>query len=470
MNFSLPQKAAGKTARRGALRAGLAGFAVVAATGAATLAAPAMSALAAGPDNTATAIDLGTINTMPFGTFTFNVPVTVTDTTNPGTAPIGTVVISAPAANQSGGTAVAFTGCTITLTAADDGAGNCNVTTPQNAYGFVLIEADFVPADTTAFNPSSAGDTSAGQPEVKIINLMPTETTVGPATAAPGTVDLVAHVVPIPALDLPANTNILNANSETLPDLVSFTLNGAPIGACTNVKLGPAATDPTTNNGPNFADCDVTLAAGTYTVVATFSGDEYANTSTVTQTVTVKTPAPAPTTTKMSTASGQVDSKITLSAKVTGSSPTGTVKFVQGSSTLCSATLSNGTAKCTHTFTAVGSHTVEAMYMGNATHAASHSTVTVTVKKQSTSVKVTASNASKGKAVTLTATVKSLTAATGTVTFYVNGHKVGTAKVSGGKASFKYTWNATGTYKVTASYGGNSTHLASKGTVSVKVG
>jgi Bacterial Ig-like domain (group 3) len=64
--------------------------------------------------------------------------------------------------------------------------------------------------------------------------------------------------------------------------------------------------------------------------------------------------------------------------------------------------------------------------------------------------------------------VKSLSSATGTVTFPVGGHTY-TVKLVNGKASFKYTWHAPGNYKVTAAYDGSSTHLASKETDSVKV-
>ena len=479
MNFSWPHRAAEKTARRSAARVGLAGFAVVAAAGGAALAAPAMSAMAAtGTNETTTAFsNLGEINTMPFGTFTYTVDITVTDDVADGPAPTGTVDVTAPADIQlNGGNPVDFTGCSggtaVTLTPAAGlnaaglaySTGTCAVSTPTNSYGFVLMEGDYSGDANNAI--SSVGDTAMGEPEVKMINLMPTTTTVGPNTAAPGTVDLVAHVLPdVPGE--PADTNILNANSETLPDLVNFTVNGA--AACTGVKLGPPATDPTTNNGPNFADCDMTLAAGTYTVVATFSGDEYANTSTVTQTITVKA-GPTATTTTMSGTSGYVGIGTKLTAKVKGASPTGTVKFVWGSKTLCTGSVSNGVAHCTHAFSGLGTFKVDAVYEGNATNKASTSAaVTVKVTKQPTSVKVTASKAIKGKTVTLTAAVLSLSSATGTVTFSVNGHAICTAKVVNGRASCKHTWKTAGTYKVTAAYSGNATHAASKGTDSVKV-
>jgi hypothetical protein len=454
MNLSWPHRAA---------RVGLIGIATVTVAGAAALAAPAMSAMAAPGDATTTVINMNTLNTETAGPVT--VPFTVTNNVAGDPAPTGTVTISDPPDIPDQPMNPAFTGCTGTLTPGAGGVstGTCVVNTPTLAWGFVLMRATYNP-DSAAFTTSNTGDT-----EYKIINLMPTATTITPATATPGAaVTLVAAVLPAAQAAASAHTkdgNLLAAYSETGGDMVNFAANGAPIAACQNVQLLWNATTL-----ENYVDCAYTPAAGDVTITAVFSGDEYAATSTGTETLTVKAPVSA-TTTKMSGVSGQVGSKITLAAKVAGgSTPTGTVKFIQGTKTLCSATLSNGAAHCTYAFTVVGSHTVEALYMGNATHAASHSTVTVKVTKQSTSVKVTGSKASTGKAVTLTATVKSLSLATGTVTFYVNGHKVCTAKVSGGKASCKYTWHAAGTYKVTAAYSGNSTHLASKGAVSVKVG
>jgi hypothetical protein len=176
------------------------------------------------------------------------------------------------------------------------------------------------------------------------------------------------------------------------------------------------------------------------------------------------------TTTKMSGVSGYVGSKLTLAAKVTGSTPKGTVKFIWGHTTLCSATLSNGTAKCGHVFGGVGSLRVEALYTGNATHKASSAVATVKVLAVKTSVKVTASPAAAhtGQSVKLTA-VLTPTASAGTVTFSVGATKLGSAKVVSGKATLTHTWTSAGARTVTAAYGGNATHAKSSGTTKVTV-
>ncbi len=462
MNFSWPCRAAEKTAHRGAARMGIVGIAAVTVAGVAVLAAPAMSAMAAPLNATTTVINMNTLNTEPAGPVT--VPFTVTDDAAGGPAPTGTVTISDPPTIPDQPVDPAFTGCTGDLTPGADGTstGSCQVATPTEAWGFVLMQATYNGDANNA--TSNTGDT-----EYKIINLMPTATSIAPATANAGTqVTLIATVLPADQAAASANTpagNLLAAYSETGGDTVAFTANGVAIPGC-----GAVAILWNDNTDENYADCPFTPTA-TDAIVAVFSGDEYAATSTGTETLTVNVPKVA-TTTTMPAVSGYVGSAIKLAASVAGGPvPTGTVKFVYGGKTLCSATLSGGAAHCSHAFAAVGSFKVEAVYGGDAGHAASDVLATVKVKAQPTSVKVAVSPASpvKGKAVTLTATVKSSSAAAGSVTFYVGGHKVCTAKVSAGKASCSYTWHAAGTYTVTAVYSGNATHAGSKGTISVTV-
>jgi len=178
-------------------------------------------------------------------------------------------------------------------------------------------------------------------------------------------------------------------------------------------------------------------------------------------------------TTKMSGVSGYVGKELKLAAKVTGgSTPTGWVKFIYGGKKLCSAPLSKGAVSCDHAFGTVGSFRVEAYYEGNSTHKPSSSLATVKVLAWNTTTTVTTTSAdpTAGKGVTITATVKSSSPATGTVTFSDAGGTLGTEKLVNGKASLTYTWKAAGTYKVTAAYkSNNSTHLGSKGTDSVVV-
>jgi hypothetical protein len=477
MNFSWPQRAAGKSVRRSAARIGLVGIAAVTVAGAAALAAPAMSAMAATGTNPTT-----TVVTNPLFPITepVDTPATVdfevTDNVAGGPAPTGTVNITtaAPWADNAGLPAGTVYQCTADLSPAagvnGDGlaysTGSC--ATGGVGWGFIELGATY---SGDANNATSDTDGT----EIKIVNLYPTTTTVTAPTGTAGKAVTLAATLGGPAIKDPGNVLAASPEIESAvppnPDTINFTITNAAdavVATCPYVPLAGGTTAPA-----NYADCTVpgTLAAGKYNVTAVFAGDEYAAGATGTGTLTVSAPKIA-TATKLAGVSAYAGAKTTLAATVAGgSSPTGTVKFVSGSKTLCSASVSKGAAHCTYTFGSVGSVSVKAVYGGDATHSASSSAAaTVKVTKQHTSVKVTASKASTGKAVKLTVTVKALSAATGTVTIYVNGHKVGTAKVSGGKATYSYTWHAAGTYKVTAVYGGNSTHLASNGAVSVKVG
>ena len=226
-----------------------------------------------------------TLNTVTAGPVM--VPFTVTDNTPGGPAPTGTVTISDPADIPDQPADPAFTGCTDTTPLVPAGVnaqgeaystGECQVATPTEAWGFVLMRATYNPSGT-GFTTSNTGDT-----EYKIINLMVTATGVAPDTATAGPVTLIATVLPGPAAPS-ANTaggNLLAAFSETGGDTVSFTAGGAAIAGCTAVALEWNATTL-----ENYAECTTTLAAGTYAVGATFSGDEYAATSAGSETLTV---------------------------------------------------------------------------------------------------------------------------------------------------------------------------------------
>lgn len=71
--------------------------------------------------------------------------------------------------------------------------------------------------------------------------------------------------------------------------------------------------------------------------------------------------------------------------------------------------------------------------------------------------------------VKFSATVKSGTTPTGTVTFWFGTRKLGVAKLSGGKGSCKAMFFTASRKKITAKYSGDSTHAASSGTVAVAI-
>jgi hypothetical protein len=119
------------------------------------------------------------------------------------------------------------------------------------------------------------------------------------------------------------------------------------------------------------------LTAKTHTVKATYSGDAIFKPSTgaVTQvvekysTTTTLTSNPNP---------SNLGQAVTFTAQVTStgpSAPTGTVKFLDGSTSLGSAKVSGGVAHLTKSTLAAGTHPITAQYQGDAASAKSTSSV-----------------------------------------------------------------------------------------------
>ncbi len=118
------------------------------------------------------------------------------------------------------------------------------------------------------------------------------------------------------------------------------------------------------------------LTAKTHTIKATYAGDGafLPSTGTVMQIVNKY---PTTTTLHSSVNPSQFGQAVTFTAHVTstGPAPTGTVRFLDGTTGLGYATLSGGVAKLTKSTLAVGTHPITAHYNGNAASSTSTSTV-----------------------------------------------------------------------------------------------
>lgn len=296
------------------------------------------------------------------------VTLTATVTAADGTTPTGTVTF---APTNLTGAIPANLECTATLDASGDAA--CTVQPALGSWGFSLYEA------TYAATSGSEWITSVSTGEHKLITPDDTTTTVtGPATAAPGAVTLTASI--IPDTDGGPGYNILAGYSETGGDTVAFTVNGNTV--CATAAM-------TWNGTVNVAQCADTLAAGTYTVVAAYSGDEYTNGSTskaftlvVGSTATAKHSSKTTASASPTTAKTHQDVKFSATVKSSGKTPTGTVTFWFGTRKLCTAKLSSGKASCKAAFPHASKKKITAKYSGDSTHKASSGTVTVTIKRR----------------------------------------------------------------------------------------
>jgi large repetitive protein len=364
---SNPEPAGGRRAGAGVVRVLSVTAVAVAACALSALPAMASSAAPAAPlVATTTLITYPALDapvTEPAGT---EVTLTATVTAADGSTPTGTVSF---APWNLAGPYAGYQVCSATLV---DGTGSCQVDPPVGTWGFMQFEATYSGDATHAASNSGEGDN-------KLITPDPTTTSVtGPAAAAPGSVTLNASIVPDTYGG--AGYNILLGESETGGDTVAFTVNGAT--EC-------AAAPMTWNGTVNVAACTTTLAAGTYSVVAAYSGDEYTTKSTSEPfTLVVKAPSTPKHSSKTTataspkTAKTRQDVKFSATVTSSGKAPTGTVTFWFGTRKLCTANVSDGKASCSAKFYHASKKTVTAKYSGDSTHDASSGTATVTIKRR----------------------------------------------------------------------------------------
>ena len=238
-------------------------------------------------------------------------------------------------------------------------------------------------------------------------------------------------------------------------------LNGATQSGTATVSSSGVATMATSS-----------LAAGNYTLTAQYSGNTSLASSTSPKlSLSVTGSAAQSTTTALSAtpnpvAAGQA---LTLTANVKGATtPTGSVTFLNGSSTLGTATLNSlGIATLSTSSLTAGTYNLTVQYAGNSTSQASTSAavqVTVNANAQSTTtgLSATPNPVAAGQALTLTATVKGATTPTGSVTFLNGSSTLGTATLNSlGIATLSTSSLTAGTYNLTVQYAGNSTSQAS---------
>lgn len=160
-----------------------------------------------------------------------------------------------------------------------------------------------------------------------------------------------------------------------------------------------------------------------------------------------------------------VNQQVVLTATVTGSSPTGTVAFSDGGTSLGSpvAVGSGGVATLTISFGAWGSHSLRANYQGDLNNAPSASaTVPLTVNAISTSTALTGSPnpAYINQPVVLSATVNGSNP-TGSVVFKDGAANLNTVSLSGNAATLVTAFSATGNHSLTAAYLGDAQNGAS---------
>ncbi len=162
---------------------------------------------------------------------------------------------------------------------------------------------------------------------------------------------------------------------------------------------------------------------------------------------------------------------LTATLATTGTSlPTGTVTFLDGTSTLGTGTIdSTGIARLTISTLSLGAHTLSVSYSGDTNNESSISPNFTQIVKVASVVKLSASpgTSTYHQNVTFTANVSTQNAVpTGTITFFDGGTPLGTVTLdSGGFASLSTSALNVSTHQITASYSGDTVAIANTSNV-----
>jgi hypothetical protein len=252
--------------------------------------------------------------------------------------------------------------------------------------------------------------------------------------------------------------------------------SGTPTGSVTFLD-GPTSIGAATLSGEAGSFSFSTLSVGVHNITAMYSGDaNFAASASPGISVTVTVPAKTGTTTLLIASALQVTigQSATWTAKVVATSgtgtPTGSVTFFDGQTSIGTAMLSGGTASLSTGGLGLGTHTITAMYSGDANFSASTSSaVSVIVAAPPkiatvTMISTSATQLTSGQSVTFMANVKAQSgsgAPTGTIVFLDSGSQLGSATLSAGAASFTSATLAAGTHTIAATYGGDADYVAS---------
>jgi hypothetical protein len=333
-----------------------------------------------------------------------------------------------------------------------------------NAGGTATLSTTSLAAGTHSITASYFGDNEDSSSVSTAVSVMVTQSTVATTT-----------------------TLTASAAQITSGQSVTFTATVAPQSG-SNVATGTVTfLDGTTTLGTGTLNASgvatfttTALAVGTQSIEASYAGDSKDNSS-VSQAVSVvvsQSMVSIATTTTLSASATQITTgqSVTFTASVSpqaGSNvATGTVTFLDGTTTLGTSAL-NGSATSAFTTTTLtaGTHSIVASYGGDSKDGSSVSsavsvTVTVAVSAPqgsiatSTTLSASSTEVLPSQNVTFTAVVAPQSGSnvpTGTVTFLDGAKSLGNTQLSAsGGATLNLASLSIGTHSITASYGGDA--------------
>jgi RHS repeat-associated protein len=340
--------------------------------------------------------------------------------------------------------------------------------------GFVEFDCDSVSVGNAAVNASGVANFTTSSLALGAHTI--TAVYSGDTNFASTTSAAITHIE-APYSSSTAVTSSVNpavwGQSITFTATVTSGSSGTPSGTVTfldgTATLGTGNLDASAQAFYTSAS----LPVGSHTITAQYAGDtNFAGSTSSGLTQTVNQGA---TSTALSSSldPSNFSAAVTFTATVSAVSPaagtaTGTVTFRDGTATLGTAALnSSGQASFSISTLSIANHTITAVYGGDANFTSSTSpalTQTVNEAISTTALTVSVNPSVFGQSVVLTAVVTSSASPTptGTITFLDAGTKtLGTATLSGGKATLSYASFSVNNHTVTASYGGDANFLSS---------
>ena len=263
-----------------------------------------------------------------------------------------------------------------------------------------------------------------------------------------------------------------SVNPTTSPQSTTFTatVTGAtPTGSVSfmdgTTLLGTRAT---TAGVATFATGALTV--GSHSVTAVYSGDAD-NSASMSSVLTQLVKSSTTTALTSSVNPSSLDQSVTFTATVGGATPTGTVSFMDGATTLATNTTTSGVASYSTGALAIGSHSITAVYSGDVDNVTSTSSALTQVVNPATTGTVLSSSQDPSivaESTTFAATVTGISP-TGSVSFMDGSTVLAVRTTTSGVASYSTGGLAVGSHAITAVYSGDADNATSTSTVLTQV-
>jgi hypothetical protein len=374
----------------------------------------------------------------------------------------GTTVSLSPTSAATVGQSVTFTA---TVAAAAPGAGMPSGTVTF-MDGSTALGSGTVTNGTASFTTSLL---TAGSHSITAVYGGDSDFTTVTSSALTQTVSKIDTTLTLS----PTSTTVFGQKTTFTATVSPTTGSGTPSGTVTFMD-GSTSLGSATLSAGSASFSTTSLTVGAHSITAVYSGDSTFATST--SAVQAQTVGKDGTTLTLSpTSAVTVGQSVTFTATVAAAAPgagmpSGTVTFMDGSTTLGTGTITNGIATFSSKSLTAGSHSITAVYGGDSDFTTvTSSALTQTVSKIDTTLTLSPTTATVfGQEVTFTATVSAAAGSgtpSGDVTFMDGSNTLGSGILKDGIASFSDAILGVAMHHITAVYSGDSTFATSTSSV-----